>query len=216
MMDSWTPLECPCEARYFEPCFAYDRPVEGELVFAYGRREDYAREVRRCGLCGHFIEVHDFDQAALYSGDYVDTTYGGSEGMRRAFQRIVSLDESASDNAGRVARILAIADAHFPAATFSGRSPTILDVGSGLCVFLHRMKDFGWDCTAIDIDSRQARHAEEVAQVRAICGDLFTTDRLDQYDVITFNKVLEHVDEPVAMLAHSRELLRPGGFVYVE
>jgi hypothetical protein len=33
---------------------------------------------------------------------------------------------------------------------------------------------------------------------------------------VTFNKVLEHVEDPVAMLARSRDLLRPRGAVYVE
>ena len=37
-----------------------------------------------------------------------------------------------------------------------------------------------------------------------------------QYEAITFNKVLEHVADPVAMLAKSKDLLTDGGFVYVE
>jgi hypothetical protein len=36
------------------------------------------------------------------------------------------------------------------------------------------------------------------------------------YDVVTFNKVLEHVLDPVAMLARAADFLIPGGFVYVE
>ena len=35
-------------------------------------------------------------------------------------------------------------------------------------------------------------------------------------DAITFNKVLEHVEDPVTMLAAARPLLGAGGFVYVE
>src|SRR5207245_1601001 len=35
-------------------------------------------------------------------------------------------------------------------------------------------------------------------------------------DVVSFNKVLEHVADPVAMLERARQYLRAGGFVYVE
>lgn len=216
MLESWVPLECPCDAKFFKPCFRYDQPVAGEIVFDYGRRDDYLREVRHCSLCGHFIEVHDFPNADLYSGDYVNTTYGGSDGMRQAFEKTMNLDSSRSDNAGRVQRVLDLAASHFPPGLFLDRAQSILDVGSGLCVFLGRMKMSGWDCTALDVDPRQAKHAEDVAGVRAFCGDFLSTDQLAQYDIITFNKVLEHIDEAVATLSRAKLFLRPGGFVYVE
>ena len=34
--------------------------------------------------------------------------------------------------------------------------------------------------------------------------------------MVTLNKVLEHVVDPVAMLRHAHDFLEPGGFVYVE
>jgi 2-polyprenyl-3-methyl-5-hydroxy-6-metoxy-1,4-benzoquinol methylase len=153
------------------------------------------------------------DMSTLYDGAYVDSTYG-EDGIRRTFDRIVSLDPSKSDNVGRVNRVSA-----FGAARFAGKTPppTVLDVGSGLCVFLYRLKqETGWDCTALDPDPRAARHAERVAGVKAVCAD-FMRDRHDgTYDAITFNKVLEHVLDPVAMLAAAKPLLERGGFVYIE
>jgi 2-polyprenyl-3-methyl-5-hydroxy-6-metoxy-1,4-benzoquinol methylase len=100
-------------------------------------------------------------------------------------------------------------------ATFT--PPTILDVGSGLCVFLHRMRIVaGWECTALDPDVRAVQHAQSTAGVNGVCGDFMSLTGLGSYDVITFNKVLEHVPDPVAMLARSADFVRPGGFVYVE
>jgi hypothetical protein len=93
----------------------------------------------------------------------------------------------------------------------------VLDVGSGLCVFLHRLKaETGWNCTALDPDPRAAAHARERVGVNAVCGDFMRLNDLGRYDIITFNKVLEHVLDPVAMLARSHEYLARGGFVYVE
>jgi 2-polyprenyl-3-methyl-5-hydroxy-6-metoxy-1,4-benzoquinol methylase len=167
----------------------------------------------RCTECGHFRSIHDMDMSQLYSGAYVSSTYG-EDGLKRAFDRIIGLDPRKSDNVGRVARVLAFAATHLQ---ISERKPSILDVGSGLCVFLHRLKAIAdWNCTALDPDPRAVQHARTVAGVNGLCADFNRDPHLGTYDVISFNKVLEHVLDPVAMLARSVEYVAPGGFVYVE
>lgn len=204
-------LKCPCEGRYLQPAFHYDAPPAGETAFdcAGGR---YERGYSRCGLCGHWFSDNAMDLSGLYGGSYVDNTYG--ERMRQTFDRIQALPPEQSDNADRVARVLDFARAHFPA----GKVPRLLDVGSGLGVFPHRMTEAGWQCTALDPDERAARHSREVIGIEAITGDFMqlNTGTLGRFDVVTFNKVLEHVEDPVAMLARARSLLTPGGFVYFE
>jgi SAM-dependent methyltransferase len=78
------------------------------------------------------------------------------------------------------------------------------------------MKRAGWTCTALDPDPRAAKHAREVVGVEAITADWFEAPGLGRYDVITFNKVLEHVKEPVVMLRRAAAHLAPGGFIYIE
>ncbi|GIX47110.1 MAG: hypothetical protein KatS3mg131_1321 [Candidatus Tectimicrobiota bacterium] len=205
------PLHCPCQGAWLAPLFVYTAPPAGETRFA-PPSAPYRRTVWRCRLCGHCVSQHAMDPAALYAGAYVEATYG-DEGLRRAFARIVSLPPARSDNAGRVRRLLAFAAAHFgPAAP----PPTLLDVGSGLGVFVHAMRAAGWRCTALDPDPRAVRHARDVVGVAAVCGDFLQVRDLGRFDVVTFNKVLEHVADPVAMLAKSACHLQPGGFVYVE
>jgi SAM-dependent methyltransferase len=207
-----SPLRCPCPGDRFETVFTYTAPPEGEITFAFSREGVYRRQVLRCELCGHFVSRHDMDTGAMYAGEYVDATYGES-GIRRAFDRITGLDPAKSDNVGRVRRVLEFAAAWFGA----GRAaPSILDVGSGLCVFLHRMKAAGWRCTALDPDRRAAAHAAEAVGVDAVCGDFMTIEDLGRFDVVSFNKVLEHVEDPVVMLAKTRRHLAEGGVVYVE
>ena len=79
-------LTCLCGSREFSTVFTYDNPPSGEVRFDFGSAP-YAREIRRCANCGHFLSVHDIDMQALYSGQYVDATYGGN-GLKRAFDRI--------------------------------------------------------------------------------------------------------------------------------
>ena len=78
------------------------------------------------------------------------------------------------------------------------------------------MKAAGWRGTALDPDPRAAAHARNVVGVNAVCGDFMTLADLGRFDAVTFNKVLEHVEDPVLMLARSRQHLADGGFVYIE
>lgn len=204
-----------CRGREFQQVFVYRQPPAGEVRFVFSSRGAYSRVVWSCRTCGHMVSLHHMDEAELYAGDYVNSTYGEG-GLKRAFDRINSLDPSRSDNVGRVKRINAFADNYLTAPAKESRKPTVLDVGSGLCVFLYRMKVSGWEGTALDPDERAVRHAREVVGVGAVQGDFLTVEGLGRYDVVTFNKVLEHVENPAAMLSRSSELLRPGGFVYVE
>ncbi len=209
------PLRCPCDGVHFSTVFTLTAPPQGEVRFAFSSAGQYRRQILRCELCGHFISRHDMDTRVLYAGDYVSSTYG-EEGIRRAFERIVSLPPGQSDNVGRVRRILEFASTHWGSRSDQELVPSVLDVGSGLCVFLHAMKRAGWQCTALDPDPRAVKHAEEVVGVRAVCGEFGAAHGLARYDLVSFNKVLEHVMEPISLLVKARDVLAPEGFAYVE
>jgi len=211
-----TLLHCPCGSDNFRKFFTYNERPAGETHFPFSAASQYYREVWRCSTCHHFVSVHNMDLTGMYQNDYVSSTYADSEGILVAFRRIISLDPVKSDNVGRVKRILEFAAVHLKAPTAENRAPTVLDIGSGLGVFLHRMKEAGWDCTALDNDPRLCQHANDNVGVKAVCGDFMTLENLGKFDVVTFNKVLEHVEYPVAMLAKSKANLRRGGFIYVE
>ena len=202
---------CPCGEPNLELLHTYTAPPAGEVQFDFGDTEGYLRELRRCPCCGHVISTHGMDTSALYGGAYVDATYGDAEGLRRRYETVIGLPPERSDNAGRVQRVVA-----YGGKRESGGS--ILDVGAGLCVFLHGMKRAGWTGTALDPDPRAAKHAREAVGVESVQADFLEDDLtgLGQFDAIALNKVLEHVVDPARMLARCHELLAPGGFVYVE
>lgn len=213
MKIQWPRSCCLCGATAFTSIFTYTAPPEGEVRFQFSSAGRYQREVLRCGVCGHFVSIHAMDAGALYTGDYVNSNYG-DDGIRRAFERIVSLDPSQSDNVGRVRRIVDFMATRGRAE--KSHPPSVLDVGSGLCVFLHRMKAAGWECTALDPDDRAVAHAREVVGVNGRRGNFMEVEDLGRFDLLTFNKVLEHVEDPVQMLSKSKQHLRDGGVVYVE
>jgi SAM-dependent methyltransferase len=212
-MSDLRPARCPIsgltEARLI---FSYDAPPEGEIGFRRSKNAPYRREIWQFAGSGHYVSRHAMAIAADYDGDYVDATYGGREGMAQTFERIVALPPDRSDNSGRVKRVGEFANAYLPGVA----RPRLLDVGAGLGVFPRAIKAMGWECTAIDPDARAVEHMNERVGVRAVHGDFMTVELNERFDVVTFNKVLEHVPDPIAMLKRAARLLADRGFVYLE
>jgi len=204
-------LRCPCDRRIGATSFVYEAPPLGETEFDL-KGLQYYRSYWRCGICSHEFGQHDLDLSSLYGGEYVEQTYG--DRIQATFERIVALPPERSDNTGRVRRICDFAAAHFP----RGYAPKLLDIGAGLGVFAYALKRAGWSCTALDPDPRAGRHLTEVVGVHAIIGDFFSVEpvELGRFDVITLNKVIEHVEDPVAMLAKAAGMLLSRSFLYVE
>lgn len=173
--------------------------------------EEYCRSVFRCGRCSVFFSAHDLFSSSLYRRAYNATKY--ADHLTDAYRRIRALPFAQSDNKHRAHRVTAFLHERWgtPDATW------ILDVGSGLCVFLGEMKDLGFRGYGIDPDRLAVEHAlTNVGVDGAHVGTLedFRAERT--FHLVTFNKVLEHVGEPVDQLVRARAHLASGGAIYVE
>lgn len=184
----------------------------GEIGFPRQAHEPYRREVWQFDASRHYVGRHAMRVSTDYDGDYVKATYGGAAGLAAAYDRVVALPPERSDNEGRIARIQAFADAQFGA----GAAVRLLDIGAGLGVFPRVVKRAGWHCTAIDPDPLAVEHMRTRVGVEAVCDDFMRVDAIGRFDFVTLNKVLEHVDDPIAMLRRVHDFLVPGGVVYVE
>ena len=210
-MSRGTSLSCPCDKPDPVPAFQYNQPPEGETRFDL-RGQTYQRAYKKCRNCGHWHAEIQMDLTDFYRGGYVDGTYG--DRLKENFKRILALSENLSDNTARVKRILDFAKRKWG----EKKTPSLLDVGSGLAVFPYRMKEAGWQVTALDPDERAAAHARENAGVKSVHADFlqWEPETGERFDVITLNKVLEHVEDPITMMAHARKCIQPGGFLYIE
>ena len=137
-------VRCICGSYHLDKVATYTQPPEGEVRFNE-RLSEYFREVYRCKFCGHFREKTELNIHDIYDSQYADSTYGND--LQKTFERIVNLPPELSDNFARVEYVKKIADQLLT----SKRTPSILDVGSGLCVFLNLIKNKHWICTALDL-----------------------------------------------------------------
>jgi len=202
-------LRCLCEGKHLEPRFEYHTPPPGETRFPY-EASYYYRRYDRCKLCSHYFAVNQMRMADFYHGGYSLATYGAT--LAETFQRIIALPPERSDNHGRVRYI-----SDFISNYFNRTKPvSLLDVGSGLGVFPYAAKQQGWGCTSIEPDPVAARHIREVVGINVVSADFFAARDLGRFDLITFNKVLEHVSDPVEMLLKAKGFLVPEGFIYLE
>lgn len=208
---------CPiCHAAGLKPFFTYTAPPAGETLFECFRDRAYYREYRRCRLCGHLAGYLELDVTQLYTGDYTKATYN-QDGLRATFERIIRLPPEQSDNGHRVQRIHDYLDHGRGRKSARGRAArSLLDIGSGIGVFARGMQQQGWVCTVIDPDPRAVAHAREVIGVKAIRGDFMKLTPPGHFELITLNKVLEHVADPAAMLRKSAGLLSKDGTLYIE
>ena len=96
---------------------------------------------------------------------------------------------------------------------FVGKKGSVLDVGCGNGSFLEFAKANGWETFGADI-----RLSPETAKLTCPLWEGRLTD-IDfggaTFDVIRFNHVIEHLQNPLIELERCRGLLNPGGVVFV-
>ena len=171
----------------------------------------YDRTVCHCRRCGAYSNLHNLLASDFYQGQYNADAYRGR--MHERFITIRTLPEGASDNRERARRV----DRFLQGQGRLPSSTSVLDVGMGLCVFLAEMKDLGYRCLGVDPDACSTDHAREQVGIDACwAGTLESLAPSVQVDLVTLNKVLEHVEDPVRQLELARQHLAPGGGVYVE
>jgi 2-polyprenyl-3-methyl-5-hydroxy-6-metoxy-1,4-benzoquinol methylase len=93
----------------------------------------------------------------------------------------------------------------------------LLDVGSGLGLFVKHAHDQGWDAVGLEPSAWAAREGSSRYNIVIHHAELADAPIApESLDVVHFNHVMEHVLDPVATMVAARKLLRPGGLLVVE
>ncbi|MBN2410613.1 class I SAM-dependent methyltransferase [candidate division KSB1 bacterium] len=93
----------------------------------------------------------------------------------------------------------------------------LLEIGCGRGYFLHLAKERGYDVTGIDISSVAAEYAKRKYNIHVLTGDMERIGPLNtSFDIITLWHVLEHFNDPAAVLEKVNKLLNTDGYLILE
>ncbi len=198
-----------CNGKSFNIRFQYNRPPPDETKFDL-KNQIYKRHYISCNTCGHWYSKQKINLKKFYSAEYMKKTY--SNQISKTFEKIISIPNKKSDNFGRIKRIKKFKEIKLS----NKKNINILDIGSGLGIFPYSAKKLGWNCTAIDPDKRAIAHIKKRIEIKTIHGEFMKIKNVKKYNIITLNKVLEHILDPISILKKAKKHLNNDGFVYVE
>jgi SAM-dependent methyltransferase len=92
----------------------------------------------------------------------------------------------------------------------------LLEVGCGSGIFLERMRQKGWEVQGIELDAKAAEAVRENFGLNVIVGTIESAGLTKKsFDAIVLSHVIEHVPDPISLLANCRDLLDAGGVLVV-
>ncbi len=102
---------------------------------------------------------------------------------------------------------------------FASINSFIIDVGCGDAKLLKLLRDYGhasWRLCGVDI-SQESVDAVEKLGLKAYLGRFESLDWTDDSpDIIIMNQVIEHLEDPHAVVQKAYKLLKPGGYFIIE
>lgn len=96
------------------------------------------------------------------------------------------------------------------------RHGRLLEVGCGSGERLALLRSLGWEVIGQEVDSSAAQHARDRYGVEVRVGTLEAIGLPEaSFDAVVMNHVIEHVPDPVGLLAACNRLLKDGGLLMV-
>ncbi len=164
------------------------------------RKDGY--DMVACSACGALYVGQDpgtIDFEALYGEAYYT---GGSDAV---FADYVGQEPARRAHARRKLAVLRHLPPRIP------RTGRLLDVGCAAGFFLAEARAF-YEVQGVELSAWSSAYARDRLQLPVITGTLAQAALpAAHYDVITLWDVIEHVPDPVPLLADAARVLRPGG-----
>jgi 2-polyprenyl-3-methyl-5-hydroxy-6-metoxy-1,4-benzoquinol methylase len=93
----------------------------------------------------------------------------------------------------------------------------LLDIGAGAGFFPYVARHHGMEVTGLEPHAGYAAYGRDEFQLDIKTGFLQEAEYAPgEFDLITLNHVLEHLEDPLAALTRMRAWLKPGGFLNLE
>ncbi len=213
MLD-WTGQRCAvCGAPLGRELLRIPEPDRFERHVGIGA-EGYDRRWVECSGCGAATSVQAPENRcrleAIAAGYYEVDLAGGS--VAEKYAAVMALAPEKSDNVQRVARVCAFLRSR---GLQGGRA---LDIGAGTGVFLARFLAEGpsWKGVGVEPDPQAARHLRSLGRFEVLEGLFGPSHGLGRFELVTLNKVVEHLPKPVDLVREAAGALAASGVLYLE
>ena len=200
-----------CKSKRVKKFFEYKKKPYEEKTYSNIAYDKYNRAYYKCIKCKHLSGYLKMKISNLYSSNYNQTIYSGE--LKKNFKKINNLVNKKSDNFFRVKRI----DEFLKKEKIKKINKfKILDIGSGLGIFPYKMKKKNYNITGLDPDIKSCLHIKKNLKIKCIHGDFLKISIKEKFNMITLNKVIEHVSDPTKMLNKAKKVLKKNGLIYIE
>lgn len=206
-----------CNKDNFKKVLRINKPDRFEKSMGISEN-NYSRtwhECLNCDILYNNIPSKVLKKIASLRDSYYEIDLSG-EPLISKYKKIMSLPSDYSDNAQRVQRIKNF----FVDWIGDKKKQKILDIGSGLGVFLAKWIEnmsSKWDCYALEPDPIAAEHLRSLNKFTVVQKTYSSSKDLVNFRVVTINKVLEHMDNPLNFLkAVKTSLDIKKSFIYIE
>jgi len=172
---------------------------------------EYNRRIMFCNSCGVYFNCYKEGLISedFYEGFYNDSIDSGK--IEERFNRVIKLSFGQSDNKQRIRRIYDFVQTH------GFNVERVLDVGTGTGVFVYEASRCFKFVYCVDPDKKSIEIVNKKVNVQqSWVGTLNDIPSTFTFDLITYNKVLEHVKHPIELLKQTGNYLAERGIVYVE
>lgn len=96
------------------------------------------------------------------------------------------------------------------------QSPVLLDVGTGLGMFLRLAKEKGFEVAGVEPNREAATELENRYGISVHCCLLEDLSTKEKYDAVTMLDIIEHMSDPRKAIDIVNGVLKPGGLLLIE
>ena len=214
-----------CDSTEFKSVLEITNPDRFEIAVGI-TDTDYSRFWLECKICGCATNLHkkaNLSKIQSMGENYYEVDFGNIH-LKSRYDSIMNLPFGKSDNRGRVDRIREMLKDWYGQIgenSLGNKRKRVLDIGAGLGVFLSCFLDENWVGDGIEPDPNAVDHLRLISEGNEFFnvhqGIFEGQTEFRDYDLITLNKVVEHVEDPISLLKSIHTALKsPTGLVYIE
>jgi 2-polyprenyl-3-methyl-5-hydroxy-6-metoxy-1,4-benzoquinol methylase len=201
---------CPICRGETKKVLELNKKLNSENIF--GLKESlYHRILFNCLVCDHYFNFHKQEKFLdnIYRQNYSTYSY---KKVNESFKKIISLPKKKSSNFYRVLNLRKFLKRK------KIKNPKILDYGSGTGVFTYLMKNLGFNIMFCEKNIPCYNFLKNDLKIKPFCKGLLKIKKNTKFNLITSNKVLEHLSNKVLfkVLNKFRKLLSKKGVLYIE